>query len=69
MKVFIIIIAIFLGSCATVDERIKEYSYTTMKYNKKGSLYQVYQTKKGSYYIIELNDNETKFKRTYLKIK
>ena len=69
MYKLILIFCIVLTSCKTVDERIKEYSYTTMKYNKKGSLYQVYQTKKGSYYIIELNDKETKFKRTYLKIK
>ena len=69
MYKLILIFCIVLTSCKTVDERIKEYSYTSMKYNKKGSLYQVYQTKKGSYYIIELNDKETKFKRTYLKIK
>lgn len=66
MKVFIIIIAIFLGSCSTVEERIKDYSYTTARYIEKGVNYQVYTTKKGSLYIIKLNKRETKFKRVYL---
>lgn len=62
----LIIIAIFLGSCATVDERIKDYSYTTARYIDQGVNYQVYTTKKGSLYIIKLNKRETKFKRVYL---
>ena len=69
MYKLILIFCIFLIGCKTVEERIKKHSYTTMKYNKKGLFYQVYQTKKGSYYIIELNEKETKYKRTYLKIK
>ena len=69
MYKLILIFFIFLTGCKTVEERIKKHSYTTMKYNKKGLFYQVYQTKKGSYYIIELNEKETKYKRTYLKIK
>jgi len=65
----ILLIIIFLTSCGTVEERIKSYSYTSIKYNKNGEFYQVYRTKKGTFYILELNKNETNFKRTYLKIK
>lgn len=69
MKNVIIIFLIFLVSCKTVDERIKNHSYTSVIYYDKGEHFQVYQTKKGSYYILQLNKKETKFKRKYLKIK
>jgi starvation-inducible outer membrane lipoprotein len=68
MKVTIIILAmLLLSSCATVDERIKDYSYTTKRYIENDINYQVYQTKSGRLYIIKLNRRETKFKRAYLK--
>ena len=69
MYKLILIFCIVLSSCSTVEDRIKEHSYTTIKYNKNGDFYQVYRTKKGSFYIIELNKKETKFKRKYLRIK
>lgn len=68
MKVTITILAmLLLSSCATVDERIKDYSYTTARHIENDIDYQVYQTKKGRLYIIKLNRRETRFKRSYLK--
>lgn len=68
MKYFIILICSFLFlSCANVEQRIKEYSYTEDFYfDSNGQRYQVYKTKKGNKYILVLNKKETNFKRKYL---
>ena len=55
-------------SCS-VEKRIKYYSYTDEWCYYNSEKYQVYQTKFGNKYILILNDNQTRIKRMYLKIK
>ncbi len=69
MRAILLIISFLFFSCANVEDRIKDHSYTTMWHYENGTRYQVYQTKKGDLYIIVLNSTETKFKRKYIKIK
>ena len=70
MKYILILISSFLFfSCANVEERIKEHSYTNRWYNIDSLRFQVYQTKSGREYIIILNERETKFIRKYIKTK
>jgi hypothetical protein len=67
MKHLLILIAsLFLFSCS-VEQRIKEHSYTKEWYYTKEMRYQVYKTKSGKKYIIVLNKRQTKFKRQYIK--
>jgi hypothetical protein len=62
-----IIIAILLTSCCSVEERIKDYSYTNEWYYINDVRFQVYKTRNERRYIIVLNESETRFKRQYLK--
>lgn len=62
----LILIAILLTSCS-VEQRIKDYSYTDEWYFVDGFRYQVYKTKSSSRYIIRLNKRQTLFKRKYIK--
>jgi hypothetical protein len=55
-------------SCS-VEKRIKYYSYTDEWCYYNCEKHQVYQTKFGNKYILILNDNQTRIKRMYLKIK
>jgi ssDNA-binding replication factor A large subunit len=54
-------------SCGSVEDRIKEHSYTEEWHQLDGKRYQVYQTKTGKKYIIVFNKQETDLKRKYLK--
>lgn len=69
MKTFLVAASMLFISCASVEDRIKEYSYTDMWHYENGHRYQVYQTKKGDLYIITLNKRETNYKRKYIKVK
>ncbi len=64
------LVLIFMGvlvmSCSSVEQRIKEYSYTNEWYYMGTERYQVYKTKSGERYIIVLNKKETDFKRKYI---
>lgn len=66
MKYLIILASILLFSCKTVEERIKDYSYTDYWHYENGYRYQVYQTKNGKQYIIVFNKNHTNLKRKYI---
>jgi len=67
MRIFIVLfITTIIISCKTVDERIKDYSYTEQWHYDNNEKYQVYRTKKGSLYITKLNKKETKFVRKYI---
>ena len=67
MRNLIIIFSSFLLlSCANVEQRIKEHSYTNRWYNIDSLRFQVYKTKSGREYIIILNERETKFIRKYI---
>jgi len=65
--VILILTCLSLISCTSVEDRIKEYSYTKEWYYTKEMRYQVYKTKAGSKYIMVLNKTQTKFKRQYIK--
>ena len=66
MRKLILILLLFLFSCKTVGERIKDYSYTNKWYFIGKERYQVYKTKSGKEYIIILNKQETKIRRKYI---
>jgi hypothetical protein len=58
---------ILLNSC-NAEQRIYKHSYTdSWYYSDKGERYQVYQTARGTKYILVLNKKETKFIRKYIK--
>ena len=59
-------ILILLTSC-TVEQRIYNHSYTNEWYYINTERYQVYKTALGNRYIIVLNEEQTKFKRKYIK--
>jgi hypothetical protein len=61
----LILIYLFL-SCSTVEQRIKEHSYTTEWYYHNSTKYQVYKTQSGRKYILLLNRNNSRFKRVFL---
>jgi hypothetical protein len=64
-------IIIFLITCLTlscsVEQRIKEHSYTDEWYYTKEMRYQVYKTKSGKRYIIIVNKRSTNLKRQYIR--
>lgn len=66
MRKLILILLLSLFSCKTVEDRIKDYSYTDKWYFIGKERYQVYKTKSGKEYIIILNKQETKLKRKYI---
>lgn len=61
------IVLITLISCASVEDRIKDYSYTDEWYYIDTMRFQVYKTKSGRKYIIVLNEKQTNYKRQYIK--
>jgi hypothetical protein len=65
-KLLLLLIATLSISCS-VEQRIKDHSYTNEWYYDNAIRYQVYKTKSGSKYIIRLNKKETRFKRQYIK--
>jgi hypothetical protein len=56
-----------LLSCS-VEQRIKEYSYTDEWYYVNTAKFQVYKTRTNRKYIIALNKKQTKYKRKYIKL-
>jgi hypothetical protein len=56
-----------LISCS-VEQRIKEYSYTDEWYYVNTAKFQVYKTRTNRKYIIVLNKKQTKYKRKYIKL-
>lgn len=66
MKYLLIITSFLLLSCKTVEERIKDYSYTDRWHYEDGRRYQVYQTKKGRLYIIVFDKKQYNLKRKYI---
>ena len=67
MKYLLLILVLILSISCSVEQRIKDYSYTDEWCYICSERYQVYKTKSGSKYIIRLNKRETKFKRQYIK--
>ena len=67
MKYLLLILITTLTISCSVEQRIKDYSYTDEWYFVDGFRYQVYKTKSSSRYIIRLNKRQTLFKRKYIK--
>lgn len=65
-KLLLIFIGVLAMSCSSVEERIKDYSYTDEWHYIDTIRFQVYKTKAGRKYIIVLNNRETNFKRKYI---
>jgi len=62
-----LLILLTLTSCS-VEQRIKDHSYTQEWYYIDTMKFQVYKTKSGKKYIIVLNEKQTKYKRQYIKL-
>ena len=67
MKYLILILIVFILSSCSVEQRIKDHSYTNEWYYIDTMRFQVYKTKSGKKYIIVLNEKQTKFNRQYIK--
>lgn len=65
-KLLLIFIGVLAMSCSSVEERIKDYSYTNEWHYIDTMRFQVYKTKAGRKYIIVLNNRQTNFKRQYI---
>lgn len=65
-KLVLIFIGVLAMSCSSVEERIKDYSYTDEWHYIDTMRFQVYKTKAGRKYIIVLNNRQTNFKRQYI---
>jgi hypothetical protein len=65
-KLLLIFIGVLAMSCSSVEERIKDYSYTDEWHYIDTMRFQVYKTKAGRKYIIVLNNRQTNFKRKYI---
>jgi hypothetical protein len=67
-KKIILLLLLITCSCASVEERIKEHSYTNEWHYVNGDRYQVYKTRSGKRYIIVNTKNLYKVKRKYLRL-
>jgi hypothetical protein len=67
MKYLLLILIATLSISCSVEQRIKDHSYTNEWYYDNAIRYQVYKTKSGNKYIIVLNEKQTRFKRQYIK--
>lgn len=68
MKKLIVLFSLVFLSCASIEERIKEHSYTEEGYLFQGERYQVYRTKKDRKYIIVNTPNPYRVKRKYVTL-
>lgn len=68
MKQLLLILIVILFTSCSVEQRIKDHSYTDKWYYENNVRYQVYKTKRGNHYIIVLNKKESNFKRKYIKL-
>lgn len=68
MKHLLTLLAILTLTSCSVEQRIKEHSYTQEWYYIDTMRFQVYKTKSGKKYIIVLNEKQTKYKRQYIRL-
>lgn len=65
-RLIIILTSLVLFSCS-VEQSIKEHSYTEYEWYYIDTLrFQVYKTLDGRRYIVVLNENHTRYKRQYI---
>jgi uncharacterized protein YceK len=65
-KIVLLLLGVVTLSCSSVEERIKDHSYTNEWYQVNTEMYQVYKTRAGKKYITVLNDKQTNLKRKYI---
>ena len=65
-KTFLFSLFVFLISCS-VEQRLKDYSYTNEWYYIDTMRFQVYKTKSGKRYIVVLNEKQTRYVRQYIR--
>jgi hypothetical protein len=68
MKKLIILFLFFCLVSCEAEKRIYEHSYTNEWHYIDTMRFQVYKTKLGKRYILVLNEQQTKFKRQYIKL-
>lgn len=68
MKHLLTLLTILTLTSCSVEQRIKDYSYTNEWYYVDTMRFQVYKTKSGKKYIIVLNEKQTKYKRQYIRL-
>jgi hypothetical protein len=67
MKIILILLALITLTSCSVEQRIKDYSYTNEWYYIDMMKFEVYKTKSGRKYIIVLNEKHTRYVRQYIK--
>ena len=68
MKYILTLLLLLTLTSCSVEQRIKDHSYTQEWYYIDTMKFQVYKTKSGKRYIIVLNEKQTKYKRQYIKL-
>jgi hypothetical protein len=68
MKYILTLLLLLTLTSCSVEQRIKDHSYTQEWYYIDTMKFQVYKTKNGKKYIIVLNEKQTKYKRQYIKL-
>jgi hypothetical protein len=68
IKNLIILFLFFTLVSCEAEKRIYEHSYTNEWYYIDTMRFQVYKTKSGKRYILVLNEQQTKYKRQYIKL-
>lgn len=67
MKSILILLTLITLTSCSVEQRIKDYSYTNEWYYIDMMKFEVYKTKSGRKYIIVLNEKHTRYIRQYIK--
>ena len=68
MKKLILLLLFFCLVSCEAEKIIYKHSYTNEWYYTSTMRYQVYKTKFGKRYILVLNEQQTKYKRQYIKL-
>ena len=67
MKIILILLTLITLTSCSVEQRVKNYSYTNEYYYIDMMKFEVYKTKSGRKYIIVLNEKHTRYVRQYIK--
>jgi hypothetical protein len=68
MKKLILLLLFFCLVSCEAEKRIYNHSYTNEWYYIDTMRFQVYKTKSGKRYILVLNEQQTRYKRQYIKL-
>lgn len=67
VKKQLIILLFLIATSCSIEQRIKDYSYTNEWYYIDTMRFQVYKTKSGKRYIVVLNEKQTRYVRQYIR--